>query len=207
MTLEDKSLPIHLDGLRFKGDRSYLHGTDILENVLVCIKRQFDAPKVTDIDISFHGKATTGLTLLSNLPEDIEPVARLTCKIDGLNKKFFIAENGSAIVARYEYTEEQIVAVTDIHVGSASATTSATLAYTDIERWIAMVKALHLTLFPQASGKWLFVRGKFDTYVGTLGRTKIEHRIMLEANFNGKLTRSGLYVGGRKLGLIFFALS
>jgi hypothetical protein len=137
---------------------------------------------------------------------NVEPVARLSCRIAGTRKKFFLIEDGRAILERYDYVEERIVAVTDIQVTAASATSAIAMPFSDIERWVAMVKALHYALYPEMNGKWLFVRGKFDSYPGTYGLTEINQQVRVESNFNNKLTRSALLVGGAKLGDIFFSL-
>ena len=206
MKSEDISCCIPLAGLKFKGARDYLHGTDIFVVALSAIAAGYKVDVATDIDITFHGMAKTGLTLLSSPPLNTEPTARLSCRIVGTRKKFFLIEDGRAILERYDYAEDRIVAATDIQVTAASATSAIAMPFTDIERWVAMVKALHYALYPKVSGKWLFVRGKFDSYPGTYGLTEIEQQVKVEANFNSKLTRSALLVGGKKLGDIFFSL-
>jgi hypothetical protein len=200
------SLSVPLAGLKFKGNRNYLHGTDILEAGLRVIATRYNTDAIADIDISFHKRAETGLTLYSVPPLNKEPTIQLSCKIAGAREKFFLVEDSQEISERYDYAEEAIVAATQIRLDCAFALSNVALPFTDIERWVAMVKALHHGLYPEASGKWLFVRGKFVRYHGTYGHTAIEHRVRVEANFNNKFTRSALLVGGEKLGDIFFSL-
>ncbi len=202
----DMPCSIPLMGLKFKGARNYLHGTDILVKTLNAIETEYKVDAVRDIDITFHGMAKTGLTVLSTPPQDTQSTVQISCTIAGTRKKFFLIEDGRPIIERYDYDEERIGEATNIQVGAASATSEIVLPCTDIERWVAMVKALHYALYPEASGKWLFVRGKFDSYPGTYGLTEIEQQVRMEANFNNKLTRSALLVGGAKLGDIFFSL-
>lgn len=206
MKFKIKSLSEPLTGLKFKGNRNYLHGTDILEAGLRVIATRYNTGAITDIDIGFHKRAETGLTLYSVPPLNKEPTIQLSCKIAGVREKFFLVEDGQEIFERYDYAEEAIVAATQIRLDCASALSNVALDFTDIERWVAMVKALHHGLYPEASGKWLFVRGKFVRYRGTYGHTAIEHRVTLEANFNDKFTRSALVIDGEKLGDIFFSL-
>ena len=206
MTPGDSPFSLPLQGLKFKGERQYLHGTDILVAALNALTMETNTGPLTDIDIVFHRMVKTGLTLVSPLPLGAEPAVQVSCRISGARKKLFLIEDGRAVLDRYDYFEERIVAATNIQVTAASATSAIPMPFTDIERWIAMVKALHYALYPEVNGKWLFVRGKFDSYPGTYRLAEIDQQVRVEANFNNKITRSALLVGGAKLGDIFFSL-
>lgn len=201
-----QSLPQPLGGMRFKGDRKYLHGTDILPIALHALAGRRSLDTIGDIDIAFHSLARTGLTLCVEAPAGREPTGQLVCNIDGMRRKFLLVEDGRPITERHPYPEEQIVAATTIDTAGATATSSAPLPFTCIERWIAMVKALHHAVYPDACGKWLFVRAKLTAYQDAYpGQT--EHRVSIISDFDGKLTRSALSVDSRNIGDIFFALA
>jgi hypothetical protein len=68
-----------------------------------------------------------------------------------------------------------------------------------------MVKALHLALYPDLVGKWLYVRGKFDRYQDVY-EPPARHQVVVQANFNSKMTRTAVLVDGQKVGDIFFSL-
>jgi hypothetical protein len=191
--------------LALKGGRDYLHGTDILPACLQVLQREYGAADIADIDIAFHGLARKSLTLCAGAAPDVGAKARLGCVIDGVREKFVLAEDGREIVERVAYAEEAIVSATDIDVGTATATSVQPLSFTSIERWVAMVKALHHALYPALPGRWLFVRGKFKYYRAHYDAAS-QHAVVVEANFNDKLTRSALLVDGQKLGDIFFSL-
>lgn len=194
-----------LQGLRYKGNRDYLHGTDIFSMCLQMLSDKHASFAITNIDFAFHGLAKMGLTMCTSPPPGVEPKAQLSCKINGIQQKYFLVESNDAISQRIDYPEDKIVAATDIDIEAATATSMHILPFTNIERWVAMVKALHYSLYPDLSGRWLFVRGKFTDYRDSYG-TVVEHKIVLQANFNNKLTRSALLVDGQKLGDIFFSL-
>jgi len=200
------ALPLPLEGLCFKGDRDYLHGTDILPIALctLCGERSLDA--VGDIDIVFHGLARAGLTLHAEMPPNTKLRVQLACTVDGVRRKFVLVEDGRPIVERYPYLEGQIVAATVIDVTAAIATSIAVMPFTNVERWIAMVKALHHMVYPQAKGKWLFARAKLVSYRDVYLEPR-EHRVVLQADFHGKLTRSALVIDGQRIGDIFFVLA
>lgn len=200
------NLPLQLEGMRLKGDRDYLHGTDVLPIALQALSGGRPLNSIANIDLAFHGLARTGLTLGENVQPGHEVKAQLSCSIDGIRRKLLLMEDGRPITQRHPYPEEQIVAGTTIDVSSATAKNAARLPFTNIERWIAMTKALHHVVYPKAKGKWLFVRAKLATYQDAY-TDPTEHCIRIEADFDGKLTRSTLSVDGRNLGNIFFALA
>jgi len=197
-------LSIPLSRLKFKGDRNYLHGTDILPAALK--ELMAEQTRVTDIDIVFHALSKVGLTMTSSVPPGTEPNVQLSCNVDDARRKFFLIEDGRPIVERYGYPEEEIVAKTNIQLETATATSSDVLRFTNIERWVAMVKVLHQAMYSGLNGKWLFVRGKFDRYQDTYD-TVVQHQVVIKGNFDNRLTRSDLLIDGHKLGEIFFALT
>jgi len=199
-------LPLPLEGLRFKGDRDYLHGTDILPIALHALSGRRPLDAIGNIDIVFHALARTGLTLCMEAPPGSKPKVQLGCTIEGMRRKFLLIEDGRSITGRYPYPEEQIIAATTIDAGLAKATSSVPLPFTNIERWIAMVKALHHALYPDMPGKWLFARAKLATYQDAYPDWT-EHRVTIKADFGGKLTRSVLTIDGRDIGDIYFALA
>jgi hypothetical protein len=113
--------------------------------------------------------------------------------------------NADGVAERVEYAEEEIVASMDIQVATATATSVGALPYSSIERWVSMVKALHLALYPDLVGKWLYVRGKFDHYQDVY-EPAARHQVVVQANFNSKMTRTAVLVDGQKVGDIFFSL-
>ena len=199
-------LPLPLQGMRFKGNRDYLHGTDVLPAALHALASERSLEGMRDIDIVFHALARTGLTLCESLPHSREPRAQISCTIDGTRHKFLLVEDGRPVTDRQTYPEEQIVAATTIDVPAKAASSSAPLPFTNIERWIAMIKALHHAVYPDARGKWLFARAKLATYTETQMST-VNHMVCIESDFGGKLTRSGLVIDGRRIGDIYFALA
>lgn len=199
-------LPLQLQGLRFKGNRDYLHGTDILPIALSALAGGSALDMIDDIDITFRALARTGLTLCIDAPSGCEPKGQLGCCIEGMRRKFLLVEDGRPITERYPYPEDQIASATLIDAVSATATSSACLPFTNIERWIAMVKALHHAMYPDAPGKWLFARAKLAAYQNAYP-DRTEHRVGIRSDFGRKLTRSALEVDGRNMGDIYFALA
>ena len=191
--------------LRFKGERNYVQGPDILVSIMARLGATYEGQKLSDIDIVFHRMARCGLALVAAPLNSASMAVQFSCRINGERRKFGLIENGREITVRQPYREEEIVAATEIAVEERSASCRGALPYADIERWVAMVKALHLAVYPELAGKWLFVRGKFSE-LEPIPHTAL-HQVLLEANFNNKLTRSAVLIDGRRVGDIFFSLS
>lgn len=190
--------------LEYKGTRDYLHGTDIFNNTVDWLKDQGSIIK--DIDFSFHRLARHQLQAISgSLPETTEPVAVCAFTIDGSRERIQLIETDQEVTGRYPYPEDELVSGMEIDLGAQRGELRGEVAYSDIEVWVAMTKALHYKVFPHLQGKWLFVRGRFPQFAY---KTKAETRTMvIAASFNDKLTRSEAFLDGVKVGEIFFSIA
>jgi hypothetical protein len=201
----ERSIAVPLGELRFKGRRDYLHGTDILPMCVRALEQEYPSSAIADFDITFHSLARSGLTLCGSAPPGVTPRVQLSCAVDGVKTRFVLIDDGREVVDRIDYPEEQIVAATTIDTGLAQASSAGALPFLDVERWIAMVKALHAALFPALPGRWLWVRGKLKRFRASDCRAAA-HRVVLQSNFNNRLTRTALFVDDEQLGEIFFSL-
>jgi hypothetical protein len=191
--------------LHLKGERDYLRGTDILLAILDTIEVSVTDCTVSDIDIVFHRLVRSGLTLIKSPPPDVPPVVKFSCSINGDRCKFSLIEDGRTLAGGRPYCEDEILNTIVIEQDNVSASSSGALPHTDLERWVAMLKVLHMVIYSNLDGKWLFVRGKLTGYFQESGYAT--HRVVIEANFNNKLTRSAVLVNGRRIGEIFFSLA
>ena len=189
--------------LKFKGERNYLHGTDILNDV--CTWLTAKDHDVKDIDFAFHRLATKQLkVLVGTLPDGIEPVAVCAYKTNGVRHKAYMIETDQPVIESYPYLEDEIVKHMEIDVTTRQGVLRGEVTYSDIEVWVAMTKALHQKVFANLNGKWLFVRGRFPEYTHRTAAT--EHAMGITASFNDKLTRSDALLNGVKVGEIYFSI-
>lgn len=190
-------------GLQFKGDRNYLHGTDIINETLSWLSSQ--KGELKDIDIAFHRLASRQLMVMEGVvPEGVEPVAVCSFTSSGERERVYLVETDLAVTGRYPYPEDEIVAAMQLDLAGRRGVLSGETAYSDIEVWVAMTKALHYKVFPQLQGKWLFVRGRFPQFArhSMAG----ERTLAIVSSFNDKLTRSEALLDGVKVGEIFFSI-
>jgi len=192
-----------LPELKFKGDRKYLHGTDIYNNTLQWLITQ--RQDIHDIDFAFHRLAVRQLRLtLEILPKGVDPIA--VCSFTSIEKRerIYIYEYDQVVEDSYRFQEDEIVSLTKFDLISRSAILSSISIFSDIEVWVSMTKALHYHVFSKSKGKWLFVRGKFNKYM--IQSATGERKIIIAASFNDKLTRTELLIDGAKVGDIYFSI-
>ena len=76
--------------------------------------------------------------------------------------------------------------------------------YTTVENLVAMTKHLHLSLFPEARGKWFFSRLELTRLLPTY--TDGPLCIELSHSLGQRLTRSSITLYGKPAGRIYFSL-
>lgn len=188
--------------LKFKGDRDYIHGTDIYNGVLDCLKAINEEP--LDIDFSFHKIARHQLEVYFNgHPGGGKPVARCSYISQGIRRIVSIAESTNTVVERYFSDEESYVAGLELCTAEKKCTLFTPSQGSDIEVWVAMTKVLHNQIYRNNIGKWFFVRAKFSNYKK---KTEYSQRIVVNlAAIGNKLTRSKLIQDGDDVGEIYFS--
>jgi hypothetical protein len=188
---------------RYKGDRGYIHGTDILNQTtewLASIR-----PDISDIDIAFHKLAVRQLRGIATIPGDgVDPVAVCSYTTGGERARVSLLEIDQAVLGRYPYQEDDIVKEMKIDLTKRQGVLNGDTHYSDIEVFVAMTKTLHYKVFQQLPGKWLFVRGRFPWALKNSMAN--ERTITIAASFNDKLTRSAAMMDGVKVGEIYFLI-
>lgn len=190
--------------LQFKGDRNYLHGSDIYNETLTWL--QLNRGNVQSIDFSFHLTTSRQLcAIIGVLPEGIHPVAICFFTANGVREQLYVVETEFDVIGRYHYPEEEIAKQIEIDLSTRQCVLLGDVAYTDIELWVTMAKTLHYKIFPLQSGKWWFVRGRYPRYESR--SQNLKRTLCIVSNFNNKLTRSEVYLDDLIAGEIYFAIS
>lgn len=192
----------HVLSLEFKGERKYIQGPDIFNKTLEWLTSQ--NPDIKDIDFAFHRLASRQLKATNTLSDGVEPAAACAYTADGVRQRLYLVETDQPVVGRYPYPEDDVVSTMQLDLSARRCTLHGESAYSDIEVWVAMTKALHYKVFPQLQGKWLFVRGRFPSYIRKSAGN--ERTLNIIASFNDKLTRSEAMLDGVKVGEIYFSI-
>jgi hypothetical protein len=192
--------------LEFKGERAYLHGTDLFNATVAWLESILPDSAITDIDFSFHHLAhhQPQVILDAQPPGGTEPFAICACTSAGVRHRAYLIETEALVAGRYPYPEDEIVQPMEIDLTARKGVLRAPATYTNIETWVAMTKALHCKAFPHLKGKWLFVRGRFPRYAPHAKSS--ECALTIKANFNDRLTRSEILLDNAKAGEIYFSI-
>jgi len=143
--------------LKYKGARTYLHGSDIF-NALEDSLSVSDAGYLSKL--VFKRFARNQIAILMEEPADTRNVlgTALWKSDSGEEKRLWLTETDVAVTESYPFDEEAILAhaaVDDQHIQLTVPN-----AYSLIENIIALTKKLNYALSPQVNGKWLF--GQLD---------------------------------------------
>ena len=201
-------LDLHSVSLRlaYKGDREYLHGTDIYNAVTRIIGGSNPGIVFNRIKMSFHKvtrnqcKLTYGNhSLLRQMPKDINVEVRfISPSSDTIG---WVTETDEHVVERIPYHEEDIVKKTSID--GKLITIEGEVQFTPIEILVAMTKHLHVSLYPIKTGRWFFTRLDLNRLLTISDASKL--KVEIEKNLNNRLTKGSIHSGEEMIGYIYFS--
>jgi len=192
--------------LAFKGERDYVHGTDLFNQTLSWLQSALPHAPVQDVDFSFHRLARHQVRVqVGDPPLGEQAFSVCAFTQSGRRQKAYLIETQEPVATRYPYPEDEIVASMQVDPRARRGVLRGPVGYTDIEVWVAMSKALHYRVFAQLPGKWLFVRGRFP--MPTRHTQARERTLMIAASLHDRLTRSDVLLDGRKVGEIYFSVA
>ena len=193
--------------LRFKGEREYLHGTDIYDALIDQCARvglgEVDGP----LDLTFSRFCTGQMDFRfaeyeddRRRPEDTVGHFNLTT---GPATRFgWMVQTTRPVTERCTFDEDAItrrskIANEIISDGGANDARP-------IEVVVALTKHLHYTVLPIDSERWILAQLRMSRPLRQLDKGSIE--IHLINCTNTRLTKSSLYVGGDQVGEVLFTL-
>ncbi|MDD5716262.1 MAG: hypothetical protein PHW64_00535 [Sulfuricurvum sp.] len=186
----------------FKGNRTYVHGTDIYNNLIKLFEGEM---KLQNFDLSFHGIAKRNIIITEEKPRD-EKTLKFLCKLIDKNdskKIFYGIENSNIIECRYAYPEEDICKLSILDLKQQEIVLTENSGYSFVENCVALNKFLLENLFPDVNGKWYFTRFQIkDIPIESCYPLKL----ILKSNFNFKLTKTEIFHNDKSLGFIYFSL-
>lgn len=187
-----------------KGPRSYIQGPDLFAIAYTELAR-LTGSTPTAFEISCHRLAHRQVELVwepTPAPED----AFASGSYRNANNKtgYWFREVDAELTQRQPYPEDELVADMKFRSDGKDVTLEDGQSFGDMEIWVSMIKTMHQRLYPDAEGKWVFVRAKVADYVPSTPPTR--YRAVLAAALGVKLTRNEIFTGSSKVGDVFFAL-
>ena len=188
---------------RFKENRTYVHGTDIFNETLKFIEGE--GISFSTISMSINKITTKNLTCILT-DEELEMKdfdVRFDIRDDGKSYHCLLKENDNAISDRYRYPENEIIAQAKITNEYNSIELLSSNIYTNIENIVALNKGLLENLFPDAKGKWYFVKLEVNnSFFGNYNQLQLK----LVKNMHFRLTKTVILFDQAKVGSIYFSL-
>ena len=184
----------------FKGNRSYIHGTDIFSKLVEQVgDRSFN------IDLVLHGITTNNMSFTDEKPKQKKEIkVILNYQYNEEKIKLFGTETDAKVNCRYAYNEEAIVKNSIVNIAEKNILLKMPANFSFIEHIVAMNKALLENLYTDLEGKWYFTRLQLKKNIPIHQIQSLE--LSFKSNFNFKLTKTAILVNREEIGFIYFSL-
>lgn len=191
-----KAVPLDLS---FKGERTYLHGTDMVDALAML------APGLTDISLRIQKIAEQPVAAVLTSADNSgngEVVATVRGIRDGGKVSIALAENRNAPPpGRYAYNEDEVVGNASIDIDGQTAEMRWNDRYSSIEQIVTLNKALLTRCFQAAGVHWYFSRLDVTRFPPVFAKMSLAVTQALGTS----LVRSGIDIDGQPLGNIYFS--
>lgn len=188
--------------IKFKGNRNYIHSTDIFHAIEIATKAHFGA-KAWVCLLGIRNLIYNNCFLI--LPEKSEElriphVAFVTVKTGENKRNGFIITSDEPVLKRYQFDEKIIYHSTTIV--EQSALQQYKTSFSPIEEAVSLTKLLHNTLYPQQTGRWIFSELQLNSPFSD----RDLFTITILQNLAGRMTTSTIIQNNKRIGRISFVL-
>lgn len=192
----------------FRGDRSYLHGTDVYDSIITLMCEENE---VQQLNLTFHSRLLRQPDLVCGEADLValrgDPAFRGEARIQTRLGKICagLIESNRKVSERRPCNEKQVLATANIDIENRTATLNGSAEGSAIEQVVFLNKKLHLNALPQLGTQWVFARLDLKDKL-------LQHRngvlsIRLAQVLGGRFTRSDIFWDDHRLGNIFFSLA
>ena len=192
---------------KFKGNRQYVQGADIIDIVIKTSKDIFGEYPVS-IKGSFH-QSLISQGAIRIYHQDHTPQANtyhslFFIELPSNTYLVTIGETDRPVTTSYAYDEEKVTL--GMTYGNDFVRHVINDTYTFNEQLVALTKKLHLKIYPDSFGKWIFT--KIQVQHAMNPKIFPGHKLMVKAkkNFHNKLTQNLIYFNDEQIGDIWFSL-
>ena len=189
---------------KFKGNRNYVHGTDIYTKVLQHLSKEFT---ISNIDLSFHKVVKNNLVAEfvsgDHVNSDKATPASIFKFADPVKTNIvYLFETNNEVTENYEYNEEDVIKASIFTEDEKSILLNSSSSYTNIEKVVALNKRLLENLLTDP-GKWFFTRITIDKDLNQQQPEIITLKLI--RNIGSKITKSLILFDGEEQGYIYFS--
>jgi hypothetical protein len=184
----------------FKGDRNYVHGTDIFNSLRKHLKEKLISGNVFLKSIKFNKFSYKNLQLvyLENL-DDFDKVVEGVFYVNGDLMDFCLIEAEGSPRERTGYDEDSIVSSAVFNRDGVEL--SAMNNFSTIEVLIALTKALNNRINPAKEGKWMFGRLDLNMDLPLIKKTISIH---IRKNIAGRFSINEIKIDDEVVGTVQF---
>ena len=187
----------------YKGSRTYVHGTDIFNKTVEAINNK--NIEIDNLTMSINSIVKSNLDLVLTEENIVSNENSVRFEIESGRNVFYclLQESNTEVIGRYEYPEEDIVRASDVDSEAKSILLSQSLEFTTIEKVVALNKGLMEHLFPNAIGKWYFVKLEISNLFFATAKSI---SVKMIRNMHLRLVKSEIEINGEVAGNIYFSL-
>jgi len=190
--------------LGYKGDRNYLHGTDMYDAIVAHFGPAIPVVLQSTVRMVIHGFSHNQLDLVYRVGAEKYPRPSAAHVEFSLAKNIsgWLVETERPVLTRRPYSENNIARGSRITARSIIATSSA-YDHSAIEVLVALTKHLHITLWGEES-RWAFTKLELERPLNEADKQGLQ--VKLEHTLGSKLTKSRIYSSTTPLGCIYFSV-
>ena len=192
-----------LPEFKFKGERTYIHGTDLFLSVSEFLGQR----KVGYLkELSFRLFGNKQCAIQFSLPDSssvrVISQGRWHDIEDEVDVKFWVVEQEDCVSERYEFNEDALCSGAEID--EEKILWEFNLAFSMIENIVALTKKFHNAKLPLTAGKWVFGQIVLNERLPErCDRIKIENY----QNIKDRFSRNRIVLDGKHVGEIRFIVS
>lgn len=196
--IEEMSRPLEI---AFKGDRNYLHGTDLLAASEALLRQHAGEGFISHFVARSFATRTPYLEVGQTQDERSSFASgkfRVECRDE---IAFTLHEGTEPVTGRYPFDEAGLLSDACIDVERGTGTMAARTGFSPIEQVIALNKKLQYAVAPDVKGKWVFVRLDLKQ---PLSPDASEYSMRLKRIISGRFSTSLIQLDGTDVGSIQF---
>lgn len=193
----------------YKGNRDYVHGTDIFNESINTIYEKGGTKKFIDVDMTIRKITRNNMNLYwdNNTSGIIVPNVVISMNDGSKNLRLVLVENDKTVDCSYPYPEEEIIRAADFDKEKKLIELKTFKRFSTIEKIVALNKALLNNLFPDAPGKWYFTRIKLSfVNLENWDAQDQEIKLQFRKSLQLKITDTLIYINNKLTGNIYFSL-
>lgn len=192
-----------LPDFRFKGGRTYIHGTDLFQS----ITQFMDAEKSGYLkEVSFRLFGDRQCAILFTTPESAE--SRVICqgrwhdRMTGSDVRFWVVEQGAPVSDHYEFDEDSLCSGAELSENTSLRSFNS--EFSMIENIVALTKKLHNEKLSLTKGKWVFGQIILNE---RLPESSEQIQIENYQNIKDRFSRNRIVLDGHLVGEIRFIVA